>query len=345
MTRTLLLRDGLLCRNDGHPLAEPRHDPAEVRRQVAALRAVIAAEAAPPPDLAGDVVLTVSLGERYWLMIRVLHRTLRESGCRLPLQIWHDGCPRRAFELRDPLTTLVDIRDWWRAFPAACRHGFAAKTFAIAHSRAARVLFLDADVTCPRDPAPLFALLDEAPFCFWPDLPGNSITDWSLLGPPSRAPRQIQGGHYLLDCRAAWRALTVAAHYNDHGPEFWWDIYPWHDESAWCVALVCTKTPWLEIEDARWEHRSFTCAWRGQKYFVHRVACKLFADRQPAWSHALPGEARVEALYRELREQAGHPGHPLAGRGSGSEEQAAAPCPRRTARRPDWRQWRVRRGA
>src|SRR4029077_992566 len=80
-----------------------------------------------------------------WASLHVL----RESGCRLPVELWHAG----AAELDDRMCQLLDplgVRcvDALRGGPRSLRlvlQGFAIKSYAILHSAFREVLLLDAD--------------------------------------------------------------------------------------------------------------------------------------------------------------------------------------------------------
>jgi len=274
-----------------------RNDPAVADRHRFALDEMLSRRFDPPSGLAGDGIVYCGEG-RYWPGIVIGVRLLRESGCRLPVQVWHNG-PAGVGLADDPLTRLIDAREFRRAHPARILRGWEIKTYAIAHSGFRRVLYLDADAYCVADPAPAFELLDDARFAFWSDLPGTwGAIDWEWTGlAPSKVP-PMQGGQFFMDVQAFWRELVVANWINQHSDYFYAHMFG--DQDAMRVALSGTCGAYRCIGPAPWWRIAFICEWHGEPLVVHRCRAKLWPVGEARQNAALPLEDRVFELFAEV---------------------------------------------
>jgi alpha 1,2-mannosyltransferase len=95
---------------------------------------------------------------------------------------------------------------------------FAAKPFAILHSKFRQVLFLDADNVCTSDPTYLF---DHEEFLktgavFWPDYwrtdKKNPI--WKVIGCKYRDTFEQDSGQILIDKLKTWKELNLCCFFN-----------------------------------------------------------------------------------------------------------------------------------
>jgi hypothetical protein len=282
-------------------------------QHVQALGAVVARDYRPPRYLEGDGIVYCGEG-RYWPMIVIAVRLLREAGCYLPVQVWHNG--PAGPDLGDvPGVTLVDVRLFQLAHPARVLRGWEAKTYAIAHCGLRRVLYLDADAYAVADVTPLFDLLIRWPFVFWRDLhhcTGN--VHWRYFGIPAADGQRIppvQGGHLLFDLSACWRFLMVAHWLNQHSDYSYGHSFG--DQDAWRVALTATGTAWHCLGDALWRRYAFVCEHpAGEPVIVHRCRGKLFPGLPAKTWGGLPAEARVLELFAEVCD--GRPAAPGIGR-------------------------------
>lgn len=265
---------------------------------VLALRELCDREMPPPPGLHGEgIVYAYTGGLKFWPMVVVAVKLMREIGIQTKIQVWADEWGTELSGVAN--LEIIDLKQHVAAHQPRRINRFAIKDYAIAHSGFEKTFFLDCDAYLVRDPAPLFALLNEVPFAYWSDFDRNMIKDWSLLGgPPRRIPNQLQGGHILVNLRTAWKVVMVSRWYNDHN-DFWWRQFPWHDESGWCVALTQTGSDYKIVEPCRWERFGFGSYYQGEQYIVHRVRCKLLAG-EGRTAHGAPYESRVMELFREL---------------------------------------------
>ena len=204
----LALRYGRLVSTDGRPLLRrPLPDDAGLRKKLAELHGLFATPRTPPP-LSGDgIVMTCNL--RYWPMVCVGVRLMRELGIATPIQVWHDGPVGNEL---DGLARLVDVRAVRRIHPARkCTH-FQGKTYALLHCGWRRVIHLDADAYLVRDPGPIFDLVNRCRFVYWDTSRwSDANTNKRLFPAIAQWVPCIQGGHYALDCAAYWHELTCAA--------------------------------------------------------------------------------------------------------------------------------------
>lgn len=267
---------------------------------VSALRHVAQLPNIPPPGLRGNgIVMGFLNGSQTWSATVAQIKLMREINITTPIQYW---CDYAGHELDDvPDVAIIDLPSFAKQHPWAFRRpkSFDIKAYIVAHCGFEKALWLDGnDAYLVRDPQPLFDLLDDVPFAYWSDFDRNMIQDWSPLQTPKRIPNQIQGGHILINCKAAWNVVATAYHYNKHW-SYWYDRYPWHDESGWAVALAETGSDFRVVEPARWERFGFGCYIEGKQFIVHRVRCKLLGDA-PRIAKGAAYENRLLQLYRDL---------------------------------------------
>jgi hypothetical protein len=281
----------------GRPLAWRESD--EVRQQhVAALAAVAAASYAPPADLAGDGILYCGEG-RFWPGIVIGVRLLRDTGCRLPVQIWHNGPIGHELDNVDGVR-LVDAAAFRRGHPARILRGWEIKTWAILHSGFRRIFYLDADAYAVNDPTPLFSLLDQSPLAFWADLECcRDNVQWPWYGLPATNLDPIQGGQLLIDLAAFWRETTIAHWINMHSDYFYG--HQFGDQDSWKVAWALTAAPLKSLGRADWERIAFVCRHQGVPYIVHRCRAKLYAATSPNRWDALPREKQVFEIFSQFQ--------------------------------------------
>ncbi|MFO1500612.1 MAG: glycosyltransferase family 9 protein [Verrucomicrobiota bacterium] len=110
------------------------------------------------PSRAGNHHLRrrLSLLSCAWVCVHML----REVGCQLPVQLWHEGAAEmdeRMIRLMERLgVECVDASQFQSRHPRRMGGGWELKSYAILHSRFEEVLFLDADNVPVRDPTYLF---------------------------------------------------------------------------------------------------------------------------------------------------------------------------------------------
>ncbi|HEY7313848.1 MAG TPA: methyltransferase domain-containing protein [Gemmataceae bacterium] len=285
------------------------HDARVIRRHRDALLA-LAKMALPPPGSREDAGIVVIGGGRYWPGIVVSLKMLRDTGCRLPVQIWHRGAAEpirrqdldgiEGVEIHD-LTTLTP--------PPRILRGWDAKTVALLACGWERVFFLDADAYFLRDPTPILERLSaEEPFLYWNDLPAAwTHVAWSVWGQGSSSVPPIQGGHFAIHMRHFWREF-VLTYWLDQHSDFSY-VHQLGDQDSWRVALTVTGGRYQCLGPARWEDVAYVCDLYGVPFIVHRSSSKMLypEDVTPGdWASnrrldRLPGEARAWAYWEELR--------------------------------------------
>lgn len=274
-----------------------RNDETVAEQHRFALEKILCARFAPPAGLTGDGIVYCGEG-KYWPGIVVAVRLLRETGCTLPVQVWHRGLVGRELD-DDPLTRLVDAEQFRRAHPARILRGWEIKTYAIAHSGFRRVLYLDADAYCVADPTPVFRLENGCRFAFWRDLHHcDGAVHWNWYGLRGDRVPPIQGGQLLIDVPAFWRELMIAHWINQHSDYFY--AHQFGDQDSWRVALAGTRGSYHEAGVARWRRIAFVCDLGDVPLIVHRCRAKLLPGKPARRNGALPMEDRVFELYAEI---------------------------------------------
>lgn len=272
----------------------------------------------PAPEPTTDEGVVYVGGGKYWPGIVVGIRLLRESGCRLPVQVWYRG----EAEPVDPAdldgisgVTLIDSLQHAADHGGARRlHGWEAKLWALVHCGIRRVLYLDADAYCVADPAELFAgLKSGAAFQFWHDLDRQEANvKWPMVFKPGpTGVPTVQGGQLLVDTVQAWELLCIAHWMNQHSDFYYHHMFG--DQDVWRVALAALggnqveNTLWKCLGPADWSAPAFVLPSLADPVIVHRCQGKLFDWRHiPDWSpirdaysspcYHLPRESRVFSL-------------------------------------------------
>ena len=295
---------------ESYPVARSwAHDSRVIRRHRDALFALAGADLPPPGPRQGAGIVMLG-GGRYWPGSVVSLKMLRDTGCRLPVQIWHRGAAEpirrqdldgmEGVEIHD-LTTLAP--------PPRILRGWDAKTVAMLACGWERIFILDADAYLLRDPAPLLERLSAAePFLFWENLPlARAHVNWPVWGREDSPVPPIQGGHCAIHMRHFWREF-VLAYWLDQHSDFSY-AHQLGDQDSWRVALTMTGGRYANLGLTRWEDIAFVCDLDDAPFVVHRSASKmLYPEDVPLgdrWSNRrldrLPGEARAWAYWEELR--------------------------------------------
>lgn len=279
-----------------------------LRRHRHALSTLATAEIPAPGDRHGMGVVMVG-GGRYWPGLVVSVKMLRDTGSRLPVQIWHRGSmePVHAEDLAG--VEGVEIRDLTRlAPPPRVLRGWEAKTVALLACGWERVFYLDADAYCVADPAQLLdGLSATQPFFYWEDFPGaaNSV-NWSVWGIDGQRIPPIQGGQLAIHLRYFWREFVLAHWINQHSDFSY--AHQYGDQDSWRVALAVAGRACAPLGRARWDSIAFVCEADGEPLVVHRCQGKWLSRQDlspdPTQSNRrlerLPGEARAWAYWQAL---------------------------------------------
>jgi hypothetical protein len=315
-----------------------------MRRHGDALACLARARMPLPGPRSGAGVLLVG-GGKFWPGIVVAVKMLRETGSRLPVQIWHRGSaePVRLQDL-DGLDDVA-VHDLTAVAPVPrILGGWEAKTVALLACGWERIFYHDADAYCVADPADLLEQLSAAqPFCCWTDLPGTEwAVNWAAWGLPGSAVPPVQGGQFAIHVCHFWHELVLAHWINQHSDYSY--AHQYGDQDSWRVALTVTGGGFRQLGPARWDDIAFICAWNSRPLVVHRCQAKMLfpEDVRPDDPQSnrrlnrLPGEARAWAHWEALRD--GRPAPEVFGRiyasgvwgpshtvGSGSTSREAQP--------------------
>jgi len=236
----------------------------------------------------GDGIVYVG-GGKYWPMIVAGIRVMRDTGCKLPVEIWYRGeC--ESVELSDveelnvrlcDVDALSDIlKDSRISKGNPDSGGWEAKLYAIYHTNFDRILFLDADAYCINNPEPLFDLLNHAGFAFWKDFEQqrNSINWTHVTGVDGRDLPLVQGGQLLLDRIKSRKLIHVCNWLCQHSDYYFNFMYG--DQDTWRVGLQLGLSDYIILPEMEWVcGRAFRCSHNGIPYVVHRTGGKLLEPK------------------------------------------------------------------
>lgn len=265
------------------------------------------AAAAPryPGGFSGRGVVIPAGGPIYFPCAWVCLNALRDTGCSLPVEIWHLGDSEMTDPMRRLLAPLgavcVDAFSVRRQHPTRLLGGWELKPYAVLHCRFREVLLLDADNFPLADPSFLF---DAEPYrqhgaIFWPDFARLSANHpvWRLTGAVYRNEPEFETGQMIIDKRRCWPALSLTQCMNQYS-DFWYRLVYGDKETfhlAWRTLAMDYAMPTRGIE--RLPGTMCQHDFAGRRLFQHRNRGKWRLDRPNA---KIPGFLGHEAAERYL---------------------------------------------
>ena len=276
----------------------------------------------PAERFHGRGIVITSGGLSYFPSLYVTVRAIRHSGCTLPIQVWYLGrenelpADRRAV-LEKFGVECVDADEVRTRFPTRILNGWELKVYAVLHSRFAEVFSLDADCYPVRD---LTFVFDEPGYretgaVFWPDVAHGPAPNWPAFGVPSPERIPLETGQFVVNKRASWKPLNLAAWYCDRSD--WSFLHGYGDKGALEVAWPACGQPFtLYHEEIVWSGHSYLHAGPdGEVLLVHRCRDKFrtgtqgFMTPQPfpgnRFNPDQPLEGACFSWLRELRSEMG----------------------------------------
>lgn len=241
------------------------------------------------PDIFdGRGVIIPAGGERLFLNAWVCIHMLRETGCDLPVHIWHlpgeiEPWMRRACDKME--VKLIDAGEVREANPVRKLGGWELKPYAVMCSEFEEVILLDADNVPVRDPEQLFESDEyaETGAIFWPDryvIPsGRPI--WDLCGVEPVDEKAFESGQIVVDKSRCWKALVATMTMNAYS-DFWYN-HIYGDKDTWHMSWLRTGTPYTLVphdskrglhpgkEDQRCTGIIYQWGLDGKRLFQHRT--------------------------------------------------------------------------
>ncbi|OAQ97619.1 hypothetical protein LLEC1_02680 [Akanthomyces lecanii] len=193
---------------------------------------------------------------------------LRESGSRLPVEVWSKDEADESAEWCAELVKegmvcrrLADYLD-----PEQLRHPYQWKVFTMMFASFEEMLFLDADSIPVRNPDGVFdaAVYRDNGVLLWRDYWKHSGSPWLpyLIGINSTKKsdelvkeESIESGQMYWNKKTHWKSLLLAAYYNFYGPEFWYTVFNngwagWGDKDTFAMACKATGEGYFQIPHA-----------------------------------------------------------------------------------------------
>ncbi len=268
------------------------HFPAIAKEHNNALKELLHREFKGPNQAEGQGLILCG-GTKYWPMLMLSLKMFRDVSS-LPVQIWHKGDDEPV-----PVQDLegipnVSVHSVWDTTPRPrIVKFFEVKTHALIHCGWEQVFYLDADAYLIRDPAPLFKLVKEAGFVYWPSYPSSGQKElWKWVDVQNNGMPNIQGGQYLIDRVKCWREL-VLTYWMDQHSDYFYQHYQSNDEDSWRVAFSATRNACYCIDEMNWQEVAWLCAYQKQTYVIHRCGGKFWLHSKPRLSVILPKEQEV----------------------------------------------------
>lgn len=214
-----------------------------------------------------------------YVLLHVLRHHLRSQ---LAVELWYLGqseiSPAMAALLEPLDIRLVDARPLIAAAGATIRDGWQLKAFALANSRFAEVLLLDADQVPIADPEQVFdwPQYREAGAVFWPDVVDlrrdNPI--WPLLGLAPARQVSFESGQLLVDRRRHAEPLAAALQINEAAEDLYTLIYG--DKDTYLLAWQLLGAAYALVPHRPYadEHYLVQRDFAGAALFQHRTNAK-----------------------------------------------------------------------
>ncbi|KAK9798905.1 hypothetical protein WJX73_006049 [Symbiochloris irregularis] len=243
----------------------PRRDVEAAQRQRQAFMA--AAPAYPANMFSGQGIATLAGGGRFMVPAWVTVHMLRQTGCKLPMEMFF---PPAEFPPQGMQKALSSLGVACRKLPSSMAAvqtgsrvqgpeekaqarlaGFKMKIGALLLSSFKEVIFLDSDNVAVADPT---ALLHSPVFLstgalLWPDY----WSSWAapdlitILGMPRQPPSSFESGQMGFDKERTWQALMLAAFMNLEGDLYYELLSGWMgkgDKETFAHALIATNIPY-----------------------------------------------------------------------------------------------------
>jgi len=279
-----------------------------------------------PPAFEGRGIVICAGGWRFFPSVWVTVQLIRESGCNLPIEIWHldkkEKHPLMEWLLRDSNVKWRNAQsfqrknpEWRFRNPDPQNLGWALKSLAAAASSFEEVLFFDADCYPIDNPEYVFetTYYQKKGAVFFPDIASKSNLPWKRFGLEPRKEHEWESGQFVVNKAVHWESIWLAFWLNSHSRVTYKHIYG--DKDTFHIAWRKTKARVALHKDApMWRNIAFIHRTpEGKPYSVHRCRDKFrFTTqdnsyrtpqrfKQPRPTRGLPRERQAHKSYLDLK--------------------------------------------
>ncbi|SJN49779.1 hypothetical protein [Sphingobacterium sp. JB170] len=197
----------------------------------------------------GKGIVYTAGGVSYVTCLWVSISQLRNTGCTLPIEVWHVGNEVSNEIIAEFRNLDVTFRDFNR-YTNVTQRGYILKPLAILNSSFKEVLFLDADNICVKDPNYLFESVEYRVHgaLFWPDFwkTGKSNSIWKITGVKPKDLIEQESGQILIDVERCWKALNLCLYFNRLG-EYYYRILL-GDKDTFKFSWLASNTDYYMID-------------------------------------------------------------------------------------------------
>jgi hypothetical protein len=234
--------------------------------------------ALPVPECSGRGIV-IAGGGRYLSWAFVVCQVIRETGCQLPIQVWHLGAKEMPGWAKPLFAKLgaetVDTHEVMKKHPTRQMGGWVLKNYAIRHSPWEQVLFLDADCFPVRNPTEFLLLpeVEQNGGFFFSDFANHAPHAWAWvycgLAPPEK---EWECGQYVVNKRIGWAGLAWSLWFGEHS-DVWGKLV--HGDKTWTeLAWRTSGAPHVVSEECEWAGWGISQRWKGVEWFRHAMAFK-----------------------------------------------------------------------
>ena len=205
---------------------------------------------APYPEIfCGRGIVTCAGGPSYFTCAWVSISLLRKSGCRLPIEVWHQEGELNQETIRELQRLDVVCRCFSDYTGEKISNPYQLKPLALLHSSFKEILYLDADNTCLGNPAYLFEhpLYKSNGAVFWPDYWQTATSNpiWKIVDSQANEGQEQESGQLLINKEQCWKELNLCLFFNLN--PFYYQIL-WGDKDTFRFAWLALRSPFHMIE-------------------------------------------------------------------------------------------------
>lgn len=162
------------------------------------------------------IVMSVG-GIRYFTDAWISIKILKETGCKLPIEVWYKG-NELSKDCIESLTKLNVICKDFNDYDNSFLFGYMFKPAAILYSQFKEIVFIDADNICLSDPEELLYanVYRDTGAVFWSDFWHTPAENpiWDIMKVDFRPMKEQESGQMLINKELCWKELNLCMQLN-----------------------------------------------------------------------------------------------------------------------------------
>jgi len=279
----------------------------------------------------GRGIVMAGGGVKYFPSLWIGLNRLRETGCNLPVELWHLGeaeIDPAMRELLKPLGVIIcDAHETRKKHPVRILNGWELKPYSMLHSSFRELLFLDADSIPLKNPEFLFTEPEylKKGTIFWADYPhwmlkkeaykafgcklpanlrspGNDFAFFSkAIDKDEEWDIPVESGQMVVNKSKCWKALRLAMFFCEHSDYYFRFVHG--DKETFHMAWRRLEAPYaMPMYWPDWDvHTTLQLGFDGKFLFAHRTGDKWKLSGNTRGEGKIPDEDKSFALLHKLK--------------------------------------------